>query len=131
MNTRKHLITTALSVTLLGSALALAPTAGAAGYPNQNWARTSGNSAGVVFHPYGDQFEIWDNVHDASATWVAYNYKGVNDSWKRVGRVVDGHQTVSHNLYESINGKPAYIYFEVCDTVKGCSKASWYRTWGS
>ncbi|MFE4336523.1 hypothetical protein ACFRQM_46445 [Streptomyces sp. NPDC056831] len=143
MNARKRLAIPAAAMALAGGlvligagspagaatseAVTLAPNVDV---PYRNWAQTSGNTAGVVFHPYGDKFEIWDNVRNAQSVWVAYNYKGVNDAWKRAGSVRDQHRTVSHNLFESINGKPAYIYFKVCDTVKGCSKSSLYRTWG-
>ncbi|MET8647370.1 hypothetical protein ABZX69_42240 [Streptomyces sp. NPDC004074] len=130
MNVRKHITAAALSAVLLGGAVALAPAASAASYPNQNWSQIAGNHAGVVFHPYGDKFEIWDNLHDGYMVWVEYNYKGVSDKWKLVGSEVDKHVTYSHNVAESINGKPAYIYFRVCDSW-GCSKPSWYRTWGS
>jgi hypothetical protein len=131
MNVRRHLTAAAAATALLGSALALAPAAGAATYPYQNWSQTSQNSSGVVFHPYGDKFDVWDNVRDDTRADVYFNYKGVSDSWKHVGYVYNGHTTITRNVYESINGKPAYIYFEVCDGVRGCSTPSWYRTWGS
>lgn len=138
MTIRKHLTAVARATTLLGSAIALAPAAGAASYPYQNWSQLPSNTAGVVLHPYGDEFEIWNNVNDGTAVYARYNYKDVSDSWKNVGTVYGGsHATFSHNMYESINGKKAYIYFEVCRIYETprprtvCSSAAYYRTWGS
>ncbi|MFD8354924.1 hypothetical protein ACFV1X_39150 [Streptomyces coelicoflavus] len=110
--------------------LAGAAPASAASYPYRNWSQTSNNSAGVVFRPSGDYFEIWDNVRGSGGAYVEFNYKNVKDKWKWIGRSVDGKPaTFQRNVYEKINGKPAYIYFRVCD-YSGCSKPSWYRTWG-
>lgn len=101
-----------------------------AAYPYRDWAQTPGNTAGVVFRPYGDWWEAWDNS-GAANTYVQFNYKGVNDAWKNV---ISGrgwtYAKDQRNVYEKINGEPAYIYFRVCDNA-GCSHPSWYRTWGS
>jgi hypothetical protein len=101
----------------------------AATYPYRNWSQTTNNSAGVRFTPYGDHFEIWDNVNNGGSAFVEFNYKDVNDSWKYVVSVTDGYATVQRNVYENYNGNPAYIYFRVCDYT-GCSKPSYFRTWG-
>jgi hypothetical protein len=71
----------------------------------RNWAQTPGNTAGVVYHPGGDLWEVWHNVPgDApSAIRVEYNYKGVKDRWKTaVQQIVLGleHFTVERNVLE-------------------------------
>ena len=71
----------------------------------RNWAQTPGNSAGVVFHPYGDYWEVWYNRggDSPSAVNVEFNYKGVKDRWKTVvQQIVLGkmHFTVRRNVLE-------------------------------
>jgi hypothetical protein len=76
-----------------------------------DWAQVPGNAAGVVFHPNGDLFDIWDNRRgDSEYTVVYYNYKGVRDRWKEAGVVKDGVKStrLRHNLVEH-----RHIYFYI------------------
>lgn len=43
-----------------------------------------------------------------------------------MGKVTDGYAKFQRNLSETVDGKPAYIYFRVCDRF-GCSNPSWYK----
>jgi hypothetical protein len=128
--TRKVIIVVASLMTTGAMLIGGAGPAAAATYPNQNWGQMPGNAAGVRFSPNGDWFEIWDNVNDGNPVEVYFNYKDVEDDWKRVGQVTDSYTKIQRNVYEDIDGKPAYIYFQVCDYYV-CSNPSWYRTWGS
>lgn len=128
--TRKAISTVASLMTVGAVLLSGTGPAAAAAYPNQNWAQTTNNTAGVRFSPNGDWFEIWDNVKDGASAEVTFNYKDVDDEWKVAGEVTDGYTKFQRNVYEDIEGKPAYIYFAVCDAYD-CSVISWYRTWGS
>ncbi len=101
--------------------------AAAAEYPYQDWSQLAGNAAGVKFTPNGDWFEIWDNVNDGHPVEVYFNYKDVEDDWKRVGEARDGYKRIQRNVYEKLEGKPAHIYFQVCEYYV-CSHPSWYRT---
>jgi hypothetical protein len=47
-------------------------------------AQAPGNVAGVIFHPDGDCFEIWDNVKNGVKVRVSWNYYGVKDRVKAV-----------------------------------------------
>jgi hypothetical protein len=92
----------------------------------RNWAQTPGNSAGVVFHPYGDFWEVWHNVpgDSPSAIRVEYNYKGVRDRWKTaVQQIVIGrtHFKVRRNVLEHRR-----IFFRIIEHRK--SPISEYRT---
>ncbi|MGX1884893.1 hypothetical protein [Streptomyces sp. NPDC055287] len=110
---------------LLGGALtALAlvgVTAGPAmAYPNQNWAQTPRNEAGVQFAAHGDIFKLWDNVTtDRKYVYVRYNYKSINDSWVARSAPADygGGYTVNDELVEG-----RVIYMQVC--VQGGSPCS-------
>jgi hypothetical protein len=42
------------------------------------------NVAGVIFHPSGDCFEIWDNVTNGIRVRVSWNYHGIRDRVKAV-----------------------------------------------
>jgi hypothetical protein len=63
----------------------------------RNWARTPGNAAGVVFHPYGDFWEVWYNRggDTPSAVNVEFNYKGIDDRWKTAVQQIVVGQTPS------------------------------------
>jgi hypothetical protein len=92
----------------------------------RNWAQTPGNSAGVVFHPYGDYWEVWYNRGgDApSAVNVSFNYKGSKDRWKTaVQQIVVGrtHFRVRRNVLEH-----KHIFFRI--TESQTSPISEYRT---
>jgi hypothetical protein len=111
--------------------VALAAGPAAADSPYRNWVQYPNNRAGVVFHPYGDKFELWDNVYnDGQRVHAEFHYKGVSDPWMPVRGVQDGHRTVQWNLHERINGRGAQIYLRVCMTYAGCSDAVRYRTYG-
>jgi len=47
-------------------------------------AQAPGNVAGVIFHPQGDCFEIWDNVKNRTRVSVSWNYYGIKDRVKKV-----------------------------------------------
>jgi hypothetical protein len=101
-----------------------ASTASAASY--RNWAQTPNNSAGVVFHPHGDWFEVWNNGPGDYGVSIAYNYKGVKDRWKSAGEIQEpGHSWTKHNLAE---GKRIYFYIIGPDNTR--STISEYRTGG-
>jgi hypothetical protein len=96
-----------------------------ADYPTRDRTQTHNNSAGVIFHPYGDKFEIWDNVKDGGPVYVWYNYVGIDDKWKMVqseGR----HSMKRRNLAEN-----RQIYFWVADAYHPLKNAIVkYRTYG-
>jgi hypothetical protein len=46
-------------------------------------AQAPGNVAGVIFHPDGDCFEIWDNVKNGKRVRVSWNYYRVADRVKK------------------------------------------------
>jgi hypothetical protein len=48
-----------------------------------NSAQAPDNAAGVVFHPRGDLFEIWDNRKDGIPVQVWYRYANRSD-WHRI-----------------------------------------------
>ena len=80
----KNIIRVAIAAAVSAlAALAIASSPAAAQYPTTNQVQAPGNAAGVIFHPRGDCFEIWDNVADNAAVWVSWNYVGVDDSIKR------------------------------------------------
>jgi hypothetical protein len=94
---RTRFVSSALAIAAVGSALV---PASAAAIPYQRWAHAPNNTAGVVFHPYGDKFEIWDNYDDGSGAYVLYRYAG-SRNWHRGGSAPDqGHRLVNLNLRE-------------------------------
>jgi hypothetical protein len=99
--------------------------ASAQAYPTRNWTQTPGNTAGVVFHPFGDYFEIWDNRKDGHAVRVWWNYVGVNDRPKKV--TSRGHYGFGRLKLAEY---PHAIYFRIND-IYGKSQIVKYRTWGS
>jgi hypothetical protein len=93
----------------------------------RNWAQTSHNSAGVVFRPYGDTWEVWYNRRDQelSAVLVQFNYKGIKDGWHTVLRqIVIGptHWKFRRNVAEHHR-----IFFRIVEGAK-VSPISEYRT---
>ena len=102
-----------LAVTGLVAALGapVTPASAAPGFVHTlNWAQISNNAAGVVFHPKGDLFDVWDNQPgDSEYTVVYYNYKGIKDRWKEAAVVKDGVKStrVRKNLVEH---KRIYFY---------------------
>src|SRR6266545_4707315 len=74
-----------------------------AGYPYRNWTRSPGNTAGVVFHPDGDRWDIYDNRRDGYPVFVRFGYlgkSGIEGRWHEVGHVIDGHVSVTRNVAE-------------------------------
>jgi hypothetical protein len=93
----KRGMTAALLATV--TALAAVP-ATASAIPYQRWAQAPANTAGVVFHPYGDKFEIWDNYADLQGSYVIWRYSG-SRNWHRGGSVRDrGHKVFNLNMRE-------------------------------
>lgn len=93
-------------------------------YPNTNRAQTPNNGAGVIFHPVGDKFEIWDNVTDERSVSVFWNYVGIDDEWKGA-TCKRRYCVIDRNMKE----EPHQIYFQILDFY-GDSRIVRYRTWG-
>jgi hypothetical protein len=74
-----HRILMLVAVTVTASAIA---TSSALAWTWSDRARTQHNYAGVVFHPNGDCFEIYDNVANGKRVRVSWNYAGVKDKVK-------------------------------------------------
>lgn len=111
-------------VGLLGAILATNATPAFA-HPYRNWARTDNNSAGVIFRPYGDYWEVYNNAR--GHTSVIYHYKGVDDRLKSAAEVsVQGRTVVRHNVIEGRR-----IIFWVIGPDHRVSSKSEYRTSGS
>jgi hypothetical protein len=117
-------------ITVLAVLSAFAAASASARPPStyRNWAQTPGNSAGVVFHPRGDYWEVWFNRpgDSPSAVRVEYNYKNVKDRWHTaVQQIVLGrtHFTVRRNVLER-----RHIFFRIIEARK--SPISEYRTSG-
>jgi hypothetical protein len=94
----------------------------------RNWAQTPNNSAGVVFHPGSDYFDVWNNGGDDDIYGVSivFNYKGVKDRWKSAGEVqAHGHSYAHYNFSEKRN-----IYFYIVGPDNTKSSISEYRTSG-
>jgi len=70
----------ALAVIVAGVTAFSATSASAQNISNR--AQAPGNVAGVIFHPNGDCFEIWDNVRNGISVRVSWNYYGVKDRVK-------------------------------------------------
>jgi hypothetical protein len=120
----------AASIALMGLLLSVTATTAAARPPShyRNWAQTPGNTAGVVFHPHGDVFELWHNRTDGTphVVFVEFNYKGINDRWKpAVRQIVIGrtHFRVRRNVLERRR-----IFFRIASDRT--SPISEYRTSG-
>jgi hypothetical protein len=95
-------------------------------YPNTNRTQTIGNGAGVIFHPFGDKFEIWDNIKDDQPVTVRWNYVGLDDQWKQV-TCRRRYCVIDRNLQE----EPRQIYFYIEDSQPARSPLVRYRTWGA
>jgi hypothetical protein len=110
--------------------IAALPATPASASAYRNWAQTPGNSAGVVFHPKGDYFEVWNNggKDDIYGVSIVFNYKGVNDSWKSAGEVkARGKSLVHRNFSEKHH---IYFYIVGPDNTRS-TPVSEYRTHGS
>jgi hypothetical protein len=121
------------SINIIGlgvAVLALAASVASARPPShyQNWARTSNNSAGVVFHPNGDYFQVWNNGDPKTNLGVSiiFNYKGINDAWKSAAEVtLVGYSCCVHgyNFREH-----RHIYFYIIGPDNRKSPISEYST---
>jgi hypothetical protein len=130
MNTHRTTLRRAGITALIGLLCAVAAPTAAARPPShyQNWAQTPGNTAGVVFHPHGDVFELWHNRTGDTphVVFVEFNYKGINDRWKpAVRQIVIGrtHFRVRRNVLEHRR-----IFFRIASGRT--SPISEYRTSG-
>jgi hypothetical protein len=117
----------ALATLLVAAAFVAATASARPPSTYRNWAQTSGNSAGVVFRPYGDSWEVWYNrpADEPSAILVQFNYKGINDRWHTVlQQVVFGQQ---HWKFRRNVAEHHRIYFRIQEGDK-ISPISEYRT---
>jgi hypothetical protein len=103
-----------LSVLAVMAVSAIA-TSSASAWTWSNSTQTQHNYAGVVFHPNGDCFDIYDNVDNGKRVRVSWNYVGVNDKIKFL--YSDGWRT---KRCPSVK-EPAEIYFK----VKGHDKSGY------
>jgi hypothetical protein len=124
-----HRMTGAAVAVVLVAVTAFTGTASAADYRTSDRVQTYRNAAGVIFHPLGDKFEIWDNVKDKRRVYVSWNYVGIKDGVKRVysrGR----HSQFRVNMKEF----PHRIYFPITgyleDGKKVASEIVKYPTYG-
>jgi hypothetical protein len=98
---------TVLAAAILVVAVSAVATSSASAWTWSDRTQTQHNIAGVVFHPNGDCFDIYDNVANGKRVRVSWNYVGVNDKIKHL--YSDGRKTV-----RCVNmAEPAEIYFKV------------------
>jgi hypothetical protein len=111
--------------------IAALPATPASASAYRNWAQTPNNSAGVVFHPKGDYFEVWNNGkpgEDIYGVSIVFNYKGVDDKWKSAGEV----KTFGRSLVHRNFSEKRHIYFYIVGPDNTVSTpVSEYRTNGS
>jgi hypothetical protein len=113
-----------IAVAGLAGAILATSAAPAVAFPYRNWARTDNNSAGVIYRPYGDYWEVYNNAR--GHTSVIYHYKGISDRWKSAAEVsVQGRTVVQHNVVEGRR-----IIFRVIGPDHSLSDKSEYRTSG-
>jgi hypothetical protein len=112
----------------LAVAVSIAAAAPASAYQirYQDWSRVGDNSAGAVFRPNGDKFQVWDNNRDGVPVTLAWNYKGVNDHWKYLSPQDGAQHTFNLNLSET-----HHVYFYVSSAYGAPPYISEYRTNGS
>jgi hypothetical protein len=91
----------------------------------QSWSRVPDNSAGAVFRPSTDNFQVWDNVRDGVPASLAWNYKGVRDRWKFLEPQDGAQHTFNLNLREK-----RHVYFYVSSGYGSPSYISEYRVYG-
>jgi ABC-type sugar transport system substrate-binding protein len=129
MRRRSRRVIAAVAAALcMASALAVASASARPPSTYRNWAQTPNNSAGVVFHPKGDYFEVWNNGGDDDIYGVSivFNYKGVDDRWKSAGEVqAHGRSLVHRNFSEE-----HHIYFYIVGPDNTVSPISEFRTNG-
>jgi hypothetical protein len=99
-----HRILIIVVATLMASVIA---TSSASAWTWSDRARTQHNYAGVVFHPNGDCFEIYDNVANGKRVRVSWNYVGVKD------KVKFAYSAGKRTLRCPKIKEPAEIYFKI------------------
>ena len=112
-----------------GTALPVPPIIPAQSTPIRTAAQAPQNSAGVVFHPFGDYFEIWDNVRDRIPVQVWYRYAN-SRHWHRI---------VSRVHYARYRRNVAEFPNQIVFLIDGHNRQhrfvraaqSRYRTWGT
>jgi hypothetical protein len=97
----------ALAVAIAVMAVSAIATSTASAWVRSDRTQTQHNLAGVVFHPNGDCFEIYDNVANGKRVRVSWNYVGVADKVKYA--YSDGWRTLRCPRIT----EPAEIYFKV------------------
>ena len=102
MNLRRLLVLAA--ATVAASAIA---TSSASAWTWSDRTQTQHNYAGVVFHPNGDCFEIYDNVNNDKRVRVSWNYVGVDD------KIKFAYSARKRTLRCPRIKEPAEIYFKV------------------
>jgi hypothetical protein len=107
-----------------GSARPEADPAARTAVPYRNWARTPNNSAGVVFRPRRDLFEVWNNGPGDYGVSIIYNYKGVDDRWKSAGEIATPGRSVEYHEFRENRS----IYFYILGPDNRRSPVSEYRT---
>lgn len=131
MRSRFHRVVTVAAIGLVAAITMFTVTATASARPPsdyRNWAQTPHNSAGVVFHPRGDWFEVWNNKRYEPGDYgvsIAYNYKGIRDRWKSAGEIAPGtrHTYAFNNFREH-----RHIFFYIVGPDNTESSISEYRT---
>lgn len=91
----------------------------------QSWSRVPDNSAGAVFRPSTDSFQVWDNVRDGVPASLAWNYKGVRDRWK----YLEPHDGAQHTFDLNLSEK-RHVYFFVSSAYGAPSYISEFRVNG-
>src|SRR3954466_7088194 len=97
--------------------------------PIREWAQAPQNAAGIVFHPYGDYFEIWDNRRDGIPVQVWYRYAN-STQWHRIVSRVH-YARSQRNLSEFPNQVVFLIDGHDQSGRFVRSAPSRYRTWGT
>ncbi len=97
---------------IAAASLVSAPPASAAPW-QQNWAKTPDGCGSIVFHPSNDSWTLYDRCEPGWGVIGYWNYKGVKDSWKRIGPMTRGNNR--HGNYRSGNlNERRWVYFKVC-----------------
>jgi hypothetical protein len=104
-----------LAAALAALAVSAMVTSSASAWTWSDRTQTQHNLAGVVYHPNGDCFDIYDNVNNSRRVRVSWNYVGVDDKIKFL--YSDGHRTTRCPKIK----EPAEIYFK----VKGHDKSGY------
>jgi hypothetical protein len=105
----------ALAAMVAVAAISAIATSSASAWVWSNSTQTPHNYAGVVFHPNGNCFDIYDNVDNEKRARVSWNYVGVNDKVKFV-------YSKGWRVTRCLKMKePAEIYFK----IKGHDKSGY------